>query len=538
MINTAGTELDEFFDYGNILYLFSVTLGYKNMNFKFIDTGEIKGIKNEPLDIEWLNGIHINKSFFENVGVRLDLNKIVNRSYWEKENTNCIEETDLNDFLETIYNIDDKYLHDEYLYMFYSRKSTSLSIEQTKKIYLIKVKKLTNIIIYDKEKTRLNCIDINIYLLLKKFNDNNEFSPIVTLCAIIEPSEKYSDKDKIKILLNDMKEFPNLMIDLHDSINGDYYRDIGTFVKLESTDKVSIDSFILYIVSKEFISKLNSYLNINIRPILMPHPYIKKANKIYIKKSRPFISWTLAFNSRSEYTIDPLHNYKSNDITLDSLKFMILNMLYSTDYILEKDEKIHASEIFSAERFKQKIDKIDTYNYIDTTIYSVSGASVTILNYNSFKKSIDEYWKNTNNNHDYNYNLQGPKWSIAWDMLMYSMIASQELLFTIYDERLDSRNNIKKSKIKSQKEIMETASNDFENLFDLDITNHDCKSFRQEFELSKRINSTDSYYIKIKEKLSLMNSEIIKEQNTNTILAIFIAIIIGIATIVVTIHYH
>lgn len=463
---------------------------------------------------EKLSPIRISLEFLEKKVVSELFPSTEKRASWEIRDTKRCDDTDKKRLVKTMLNFDSQNgSFDDILYRVYTRKINRLSLEECKKLYFAKIKTITNVKL--KSHSGIDFpFELNVYVMLKQRKEQI-FSPIITIAAIITPSKVLSIDDRsnafIEATVNGNSNFEVFR-------DGKYLKDfenLNEFLEVHEDEVLSIDDILLFVFQKYFIKPLNDWNQFSTKNLV---------KSLYVRRSRALDLFSLVV-PYSKISVDPLGTYLSpgesnSDVGAMSRYILGLLDLYST---IPSEV---SGRYYSKESLIERSSEVRRIYIQDYSVYYFWQKAVELFGYEKCKESTDLYHQPSPDNH--NYNSPNPLWRISWDIILYSFIASEDLLFASYDQIFSelSREH-KRSKIKLLKEITERALDDFEEYYDLNITAKDSPFFlfnKREYDILKDIHQIDKYYNTLLEKQNLLNSQVAEEQRRNERKGLYIAI--------------
>jgi hypothetical protein len=438
------------------------------------------------------------------------------RANWERNFMQTLNEKDRKELTGTLLNLDPKNgAFDEYLYTIHARKLTHLSLEENKRLLFIKLKE-TVIGLKIKPSENPALFDLRVYLMLTK--KGKLYSPIITVCAILTPNQSLEPDIKIETFV---KTTPILEPDFTFDLNKQVPEDSETIKKIAKKipDRCDLDTISLSLVKEYFIDRLNSQ-NGTATQNEKEHEF----NPRYVQKSGALMSHLLVVPF-SKVTADPLAALKSfqntNLETVETATYILrllgLGPLGTSTGMLALPREVI---------IERTADVKSTYAK-DYIAYHLPQRIVELLSYEESKASTEMSRQTATPVHDFEKEGRSYLYAIGWDALLYSLINSQKLLFSLYSQSLSSVSTAKQSKIKKLKTVTTEAIEDFEEYFDVDVT-RDNPYFKKEYEILKQQNFVDEYYNTLLKKRDLINSQVTEELMTqqNRIFVVAVASLI------------
>ncbi len=416
---------------------------------------------------------------------------------------------------------------DETLYRLFVRKVFGVfALEESKQLFFIKLDRFCNLKLgksdYDKGDDPSNMpdasFDVNVYLVLKRTGTVNEFSSVVTLCALVEPC--YSERGHKKVVQSFLtlakKSYLTSMDATFNIKDVEAFSDVASYLEAIQAERASLDDIMLYAFVKKFEKLLNKESNL---PESLDCIDSTKIKGNYVRRTKSLTSWTLTIDSFEKFTVDPLSNFSSsslNQIEAHALGLAVIRLLYPT--FLYGETEVNQQK-YPASSLAEMTKGIRTTLEGDATTYIRPGRRVVLMDYaarnNEFAKSIEEYEKGKSLE-AYDYNLDGPRWSPSWNMLMDALVSSQQLVFVSYNaiisktEQLSSNQN--QSVAASVKNILQQGIRDFEEFYNVEVVQRP-SVFEQEYEMTSEVNNVSYYYQVLKEKLGLYIDRLILDES-------------------------
>ena len=477
-------ELTSLVKYGCITEIFSTAIEQTKFGLGLLTSS-----------LKTLHPVEIGFSFFEkNEAAVFPPDK--KRSKWEISLTNGYENDDQLALKKTILNLAALPVQfDDILYRVYTRKISQVSLDEAKRLFFAKLKQIDGIMMKASDGGELS-FDISIYVMMKRRPDL-KFNPIMSLCAALTPNVKLGADAKIDVFIEAAMEEEIKFVIKH----GDtYVKNLEGFHEFIRTaeDIQPLENIMLFILEKYLIQPLNEERGFHTSRCVNPR---------YVKKSGIVTAYLLSVPF-SKVTPDPLGSFLSTDHVDSEVEMtarLIMKLLGQTGPVLSDSDSWFPRGFMIDKTTETK--KISSENY---TGYFVRQTKVGLFNHEVTKESTEEYLRTEEIEHD--YGLFGLRWSIAWNFLLHPLVTSQELLFQQYHQSLSALTESGRSRTRRLKELTEQAISDFEEYYDVDILSHKFTLLKREFEIFKEINSVDSYYRALMEKLVLLNAQIADEQ--------------------------
>lgn len=436
------------------------------------------------------------------------------RSSWEKKVTSDYYPGDENHQIKTILDFDPQTDGlDDMLYRLYTRKICRLSIRESEKLCFARLKTFRGISLQGCGGTDNVRFDIGIYMMLKRRTDG-KFSPVITISAIVTPSQDLEPAKKSEALIQATYRGPlerfEFVVRQTGKLSADF-QDIERFME-NPKEIMPIDDIMLFATVKYFLNPMN----VSIKPNMK----LPLANNNRVRRSSSLTGYLLS-TPFSKVTIDPLESSASStrvDIDVRIMANHILTLLGLSNPLLSDD----GFSWFPSEDVRSRLNEIISSYEGDFTGYHLQQVNVSLGDYNkSTRKSVDKSLQTVPG--DCDYNEYGALWTASWHVLQYSLITSQELLFTSYHEALSAFPEDRHSKTKLLKQLTEQAVVDFEEYYDVNAISRDVRFFKREYEALKEVNLIDDYYNTLLEKRNLLNAEVAEEQRKNEKYALFLA---------------